>query len=295
VFKVLMAVAGLESGAVSPDRVVFCGGATTIHGRRRLCWKRGGHGAVDLRHALAQSCNVYFYQLGQALDIDVIHDFGDRFNLGRPTGVDLPGETSGILPSRAWKAEHLGEPWYPGDTISVAIGQGLLAVTPLQMAVMMAAVSTGGHLPRPHVSREAAGEPRVLAVRPETFRVVRQALREAVEGGTGRRAELGGVEVAGKTGTAQLSGQSAGIDADVMPKAERDHAWFAGYAPADRPRIAFAVVVEHGGHGGTSAAPVARRVLEVFFSGAVEPTPESRDEQLAARGDRRRGAAPASG
>ncbi len=268
VFKVVMAVAGLETGTVSPDDVVHCNGSTTVYRRRRLCWKRGGHGAVDLRRALAYSCNVYFYRLGKELGIDSIHEYGAQFNLGRLTGIDLPGEAAGILPSRSWKLENRHERWYPGDTISVAIGQGLLAVTPVQMATMISAVATHGRVPTPHLTRGGRREARRLDVSQRTLGIVRNALREAVASGTGRAVDLAPVQVAGKTGTAQLYRHSAGVDPDDLPKEERDHGWFVGYAPADDPQIAFAVVVEHGGHGGSSAAPVARKVLEAFFSAA---------------------------
>jgi penicillin-binding protein 2 len=266
VFKVVMAVAGLESGTVSPDDVVNCNGSIKVYRRRRLCWKRGGHGTVDLRRALAYSCNVYFYLLGKELGIEPIHHYGAQFNLGQRTGIDLPGEVEGILPSSAWKLENRHERWYPGDTISVAIGQGLLAVTPVQMATMISAVATHGRLPTPHLIRHDRTVARRLDVSERTFEIVRSALREAVASGTGRAVDLVMAEVAGKTGTAQLYRHSAGVDPKDLPKEERDHGWFVGYAPADDPQIAFAVVVEHGGHGGSSAAPVARKVLEAFFS-----------------------------
>ncbi len=265
VFKVLMAVAGVDTRIADPSDTVSCSGSTRIYDQTRLCWKRGGHGRVDLRQALAHSCNVYFYHLGKRLGIDTIQRYGALFNLGRPTGIDLPGEVAGILPSSEWKRRQTGEPWYPGDTISVAIGQGLLAVTPLQMATMLSIVATDGYLAHPHLVQGGGATAERIGVQPETFRVIRQALRDAVAQGTGRSAELKTVAVAGKTGTAQVYRHSAGIDADKLPKSERDHAWFAGYAPADAPKIAFAVVVEHGGHGGTTAAPIVRRVLEVFF------------------------------
>jgi penicillin-binding protein 2 len=289
VFKVLMAVAGLETGVVSPDQVVHCGGSTRIYGQQRLCWKRGGHGAVDLRTALTHSCNVYFYHLGKELGIDAIERYARMFGLGAASGIDLPGEVGGVLPSRETKRRTSGEPWYPGDTISVAIGQGLIAVTPIQVARMMGAVGSGRPLVRPHLARDAPIETspgQRLSVGGDTLAIVRSALRDVVDHGTGQRAVVHGVTVAGKTGTAQVFKHSAGIDADELPKHERDHAWFAGYAPADDPRIAFAVVIEHGGHGGTSAAPVVRAVLEVFFSEEFQnpPSPEGRRSVVRAVG-----------
>jgi len=282
VFKVIMAIAGLESGAIADDRVAFCNGSTKVYGGTRLCWKRGGHGTVNLHRALAHSCNVYFYHLGKEMGIEPIRDYGARFKLGSQTGIDLPGEAKGILPSPEWKRAHLGERWYPGDTISIAIGQGLLAVTPTQMATMIAAVGTGGRLPTPHLIRGASVETRRVDVDASTFTAVQAALREAVRTGTGKAVNMEHVEVAGKTGTAQVYRHSAGVDSNDLPKEERDHGWFVGYAPADDPIIAFAVVVEHGGHGGSSAAPIARRVLEVFFADEGE---ETKDGQLVARVD----------
>jgi penicillin-binding protein 2 len=264
-FKVLMSVMALETGTVTPDTIIHCGGSANLYGRNFLCWKKGGHGAVKLHHALVHSCNVYFYQVGRMAGIEAIHRYGAMFNLGRRTGIDLPGEAAGILPSNEWKMRTRGEPWYSGETISVAIGQGLLAVTPVQMATLLSAVATG-QLPRPHLVRGGRWDPVPLPVSPDTLERVREALRDVVEEGTGRRAALGPISVAGKTGTAQVFKHSAGIDADKLPKDERDHAWFVGYAPAEAPEIAFAVVIEHGGHGGTTAAPVVRKVLSAYFA-----------------------------
>jgi penicillin-binding protein 2 len=272
-FKVVMAVAGLETGTVSTKDRVYCNGSAKFYGRRRLCWKRGGHGWVDIHKALAESCNIYFYTLGQKLGIEPITKYGHLFGLGRPTGIDLPGEESGILPSKEWKQRVQRERWYPGDTISVAIGQGLLAVTPVQLATMISAVATGGEMPTPHLLlRDSPGRAR-LDISSSTMGIVRDSLRLAVTAGTGRSATGGKFTVSGKTGTAQVYKHSAGIDSDKLPKEERDHAWFVGYAPADDPRIAFAVILEHGGHGGRTAAPVVRKVLEAFFEedGDVRP------------------------
>jgi penicillin-binding protein 2 len=264
-FKVLMAIAGLETGTITPEDRVYCNGGKSFYGRRRLCWKRGGHGWVDVEKALAHSCNVYFYSLGQELGIDLIHEYGKRFGLGQASGVDATGEEPGILPSREWKLRAQREPWYPGDTISVAIGQGLLAVTPIQMARMIAGVGSDQGLPKPRLHAETDPERAPLGISRATLDVVRRALARAVDEGTGREATLGAFSVAGKTGTAQVYKHSAGIDSNDLPKAERDHAWFVGYAPQSDPTVAFAVVVEHGGHGGSAAAPIARKVLEVYF------------------------------
>lgn len=276
-FKVLMAIAGLESGMVPLDQKVFCNGSAIYYKRTRLCWNRGGHGFVDIRKALTESCNIYFYELGQQLGIETIHHFGSMFGLGTRSGVEIPGEEKGVMPSIAWKREHQGEMWYPGDTISVAIGQGLLAVTPIQLARMISGVATGGKLPRPHILKGNETDPLELPVSANTFRIVKQALKDAVVEGTGTRAGLIDISVAGKTGTAQVYKHSAGVPSEQLPKAERDHAWFVGYAPADDPQIAFAVVVEHGGHGGATAAPIVRDVLEEFFSSEAATGEESDD------------------
>jgi penicillin-binding protein 2 len=264
-FKVLMTIAGLETGTITPSSTASCSGAVTIYGRSFLCWKKGGHGVVDVHNALVHSCNVFYYLLGRRLGIDAISKYAKMFSIGEMTGIDIPGETRGNPPSAEWKERIRKEPWYPGDTISVAIGQGLLAVTPVQMATMISAVANGGALVRPHLARDASAAPTKLPVSAGTLAVIRNALADVVEEGTATRAQLGTIRVAGKTGTAQVFKKSAGVDADKQAKEERDHAWFVGYAPAEKPEIAFAIVIEHGGHGGTTAAPVAKKVLEVFF------------------------------
>jgi len=272
-FKVLMTIAGLESGAITPSSTVACSGSVVVYGRPFLCWKKGGHGVVGVHGALVHSCNVFYYLLGKRMGIDTISKYAKMFNIGETTGIDIPGETRGNPPSAEWKERTRKEPWYPGDTISVSIGQGLLAVTPVQMATMISAVANGGSLVRPHLARDADVAPVKLPVSAGTLAVIRDALADVVEEGTATRAQLGPIRVAGKTGTAQVFKKSAGVDADKLSKDERDHAWFVGYAPAENPEIAFAIVVEHGGHGGTTAAPVARKVLEAFFADRLPPKP----------------------
>jgi len=264
-FKVLMTIAGLETGAITPQTTVFCSGSAMIYNRKFMCWKKGGHGTVDVHRALVQSCNVFYYLLGRKIGIDAISKYAKMFGIGELSGIDIPGESRGNPPSVEWKQRIHKEPWYPGDTISVSIGQGLLAVTPVQMATMISAVANGGTLVRPHLARDATLQPAKLPVSAATLALIRDALADVVEEGTATRAQLGPIRVAGKTGTAQVFKKSVGVDADKQPKDERDHAWFIGYAPAEHPEIAFAIVIEHGGHGGTTAAPVARKVLEVFF------------------------------
>jgi penicillin-binding protein 2 len=264
-FKVLMSIVGLETGAITPQNTVFCPGSVMIYNRKFVCWKKEGHGTVDVHRALVQSCNVFYYLLGKKVGIDAISKYAKMFGVGEISGIDIPGESRGNPPSAEWKQHIHKEPWYPGDTISVSIGQGLLAVTPIQMATMISAVANGGSLVRPHLARDAATPPVKLPVAEGTLAIIRDALADVVEEGTATKAQLGPIHVAGKTGTAQVFKKSVGVDADKQPKDERDHAWFIGYAPAENPEIAFAIVIEHGGHGGTTAAPVARKVLEVFF------------------------------
>jgi penicillin-binding protein 2 len=264
-FKVLMSIVGLETGAITPQSLVSCSGSAMIYNRKFVCWKKGGHGTVDVHRALVHSCNVFYYLLGRKVGIDAITKYAKMFGIGELTGIDIPGESRGTPPSAEWKQRIHREPWYPGDTISVSIGQGLLAVTPVQMATMISAVANGGTLVRPHLARDAKAEASKLAVSSATLALIRDALADVVEEGTATRAQLGPIHVAGKTGTAQVFKKSVGVDADKQPKDERDHARFIGYAPADKPEIAFAIVIEHGGHGGTTAAPVARKVLEVYF------------------------------
>lgn len=275
-FKVVMAIAALEEGVVEPHDEVVCRGGGVFYRRFFACHTT--HGSVDMTQALAQSCNTYFYRLGQALGIDLIHKWATALGLGRMSGIDLPHEVQGLIPSRAWKRAARGERWYAGETISVAIGQGQVSVTPLSMAVMMAAVANGGQVRTPRVLRPSspgrAGPGEVDEVRaaaglqlaPETVATVRRGLWTAVNGvGTARRARVPGRDVIGKTGTAQvvsLSGRRAatGSEADL-----RDHGWFVFAAPRDDARIAGVVFAEHGEHG-YLAAPIARHVIETFFA-----------------------------
>ena len=275
-FKVVMAVAGLEEGVVKPEDQVVCRGGGVFYGRFFAC--HSTHGSVDLPRALAQSCNTYFYRLGQELGIDAIRKWATALGLGRLTGIDLPHEVRGLIPSREWKRATHGERWYAGETISVAIGQGQVSVTPLSMAVMMSAVANGGRVFAPRVLRgsfdagasPASAEfpaPSVVDLKPETVAAVRQGLWMAVNGiGTARRARLPGRDVIGKTGTAQVVSLSGGRAAAGRSDRDlRDHGWFVFAAPRDDPRIAGVVFAEHGEHG-YLAAPIARHVMETFFA-----------------------------
>ena len=275
VFKIVTAIAGLESGVLDPRDAVICSGATRVFNHRFRCWKRGGHGRVELRRAIAESCDVFFYHLGARLSIEPIADWSRRLGLGEPSGVDLAGEKTGLVPGKQWSLRQRGTPWFPGETVSVSIGQGPLLVTPLQVAVMMAAVANGGHLVRPHLARGLAPpEPRETGVSPATLALVRDALAAAVNGGgTGGRARMSTILVAGKTGTAQVIRQETHVDSSKLDYEHRDHAWFASFAPVDDARLVVVVFVEHGGHGSDAAAPLAKLLYERYLG----PVPVPRD------------------
>jgi penicillin-binding protein 2 len=271
-FKIVMAVAGLSEGVVRPSDRVFCGGSAVLYNHRFRCWKRGGHGWVDLHNALKQSCDVYFYHLGQKLGVERIASYARRFGLGRPAGVDLKGEKGGLVPDSAWSLAVRRGPWYPGETISVAIGQGPLLATPLQMAAMLAAVANGGRAVVPHLVRGAAAPPAPIAVNPAALEAVRRGLWAVVNepGGTGAAARIPELSVAGKTGTVQVISQKTWIRSEDLPPEHRDHAWFVSFAPFDDPQLVLVVFSEHGGKGSAEAAPIAKALYEQYFK-AVPP------------------------
>lgn len=262
-FKVIAATAALEEGLITPQTSFYCPGQLSVYNTVFRCIP-GGHGVVDLRRAIAISCNVYFYNVGIRLEITRLAKWGKLMGLGAPTGVDLPFEASGLMPSPEWKLRVLKTPWYAGETVSVAIGQGQVSATPLQMARVAAFIANGGRLLRPHFVRQAAAPQLPPIVRPETIAAVREGMRGVVAAGTGWRARLQSVEVCGKTGSAQVVARAR---LERTPNAHEllPHGWFLAFAPAERPRIALAVLVEHGGSGGEAAAPVARRILSHFF------------------------------
>ncbi len=272
VFKIVIAIAGLSEKIVTPHHRVFCPGFTTIYNRRFRCWKRGGHGWMDLRSALRESCDVYFYHLGKKLGIDPIARYSRLLGFGRPTGLDIPGEKGGLVPDAEWSLKRRGTPWYPGETISVAIGQGPVLVTPMQMAAAVATVANGGFRVTPHlVDSQAAPEPEWLPLDSAVLDFVREALWAVVNvRGTGARARVAGLDVAGKTGTAQVVGQATRIDSQDLPAEHRDHAWFVSFAPVDDPSLVVVVFVEHGGKGSASAAPLAKQLYEIYFRDSLE-------------------------
>ena len=276
VFKVFMTAAGLEENVIAADEVFFCPGAASFYGNTFDCWKGGGHGQIGLHDALVHSCNVFFYNVGDRLGIDLISERTRAMGLGRKTGVDLPGEDPGLIPSEEWRQRVSNERWYPGETISVSIGQGPVDVTPLQLTWAIGGLVSGGTLNQPHLVdprsiREVGVEAPDLrhesyTIDDQTVDVIRSAMWGVVnELGTGTRARIRGFEVAGKTGTAQVVGKEAYGTRDEF----EDHAWFVGFAPYDDPEIVVGVFVENGGHGGSAAAPIAQAVMLVFFDKKV--------------------------
>ena len=286
VFKIFMAIAGLQEGALAQQHTEVCRGATVIYGRRFACWKKGGHGRVNLHRAIVSSCNVFFYRLGRKLGIEKIAYHAKAMGLGQRTGIDLLGEDPGLIPSPEWKKRVYKTAWYPGETISVAIGQGAVSLTPVQLARAFAGLGMGGLYVVPHVvpaselSRMGKPLPAAFRSQPplptETVDVVRRGLWGVVnEYGTGRRAAVQGFDVCGKTGTAQAIGREARATVDSENKQFEDNAWFVGFAPREYPEIAAAVFVEQGGHGGTSAAPVVQAMFQVYFDKHKKNQPET--------------------
>jgi penicillin-binding protein 2 len=278
-FKIVVATAALEEGLVSPEKQIYCPGHATFFGRSFACHLKGGHGSVDLRHAIEKSCNVYFYTLGNMLGVDRIHKWAVKLGLAGKTGIDLPDEQESIVPSTEWKLKRNGERWYPGETISVAIGQGQNSVTPAGLAVMIATVANGGTRVTPRVVKavdDGHGWKNVppparadaVVFKPETLSALRDGLWLAVNGaGTARRAMIPGRDMSGKTGTAQvISNQGREAARGRTDRDLRDHGWFVFFAPRDNPEIAGVIFAEHGEHGHTTGAPIAKHVVETYFA-----------------------------
>lgn len=265
VFKIVVATAGLMEKEITPADSVYCGGATRIYNHQFRCWKREGHGRVRLREAIRDSCDVYFYHLGQRLGIETIARYSRMFGLGSLTGLEISGEKAGLVPGEAWSVATRGTPWYAGETISVSIGQGPLLVTPVQIASLMAIVANGGTRVTP---RLVSGAPQAggTGIDPEALEIVRDALSAVVnDNGTGYASRMPNLEVAGKTATVQVVEQITWTDAEDLPYERRDHAWFASFAPVDDPQLVVVVFVEHGGHGSQAAAPLAKLMYETYF------------------------------
>jgi penicillin-binding protein 2 len=273
VFKVFMAAAGLEAGTLNPLRSVYCPGYATFYGHTFACDKHEGHGTLSLHNAIVTSCNVFFYNVGNDLGIAKISQYATMMGLGRKTGIDLPNEDAGLIPSKEWKQRVYKTKWYEGETISVAIGQGYVSITPMQAAWAMGGLTAGGRLKQPHLvnphelkklglpSREIMEED--YPISQSTVDIVTTAMWGVVneEGGTGFRARIEGFDVAGKTGTAQVVGKQSNLKGQAF----KDNSWFVSFAPYRNPEIVVAAFIENGGWGAEAAAPVAHAVLETYY------------------------------
>lgn len=285
--KPLLAAAALEEGVISPHTRLTCQGTLWLPNKYFpddpelaqpfYCWLKSGHGSLNVVQALAYSCDIFFYKLGggfkdfEGLGLERLTEYAERFGLGQPTGIDLTGETKGLVPTAKWKRINYGENWTTGDTYNISIGQGFILVTPLQLVNATAAIANRGTLYRPQIVyevRTADGrlvrsfQPEVIrqvGISPQNLEIVRQGLRGAVAWGTARRADLPGVAVAGKTGTAQFLG----------PRDKKGnlptHAWFTAFAPYENPEVALVVFVAGGGEGSSTAVPIAAQILRYYF------------------------------
>jgi penicillin-binding protein 2 len=285
--KPFIALAGLEQGVVDFHQETYCPGYYQLPGKEHKYrdWKKWGHGRVTMRRAIVESCDVYYYELARTLGIDRLHQSLIAFGFGSKSGIDLTGELPGLMPSREWKQDKRREPWYPGETLIVGIGQGYFLTTPLQLAEATATLASRGTRIRPRVvayieqldgklSPTQAEVTELTQVKPRHWDQVISAMTDVVEGqrGTARRIRTDKYRIAGKTGTAQVFTvkQEEEYDETKVAKHKRDHALFVAFAPVEDPRIAVAVIVENGGHGGAVAAPIARKVLDQYLLGVVE-------------------------
>lgn len=279
VYKVLVALAGLKEGLITPETTVKCTGSYRLNAHYSYnCWKRGGHGEMNLRKALAESCDVYFYDLGRRLEIDKIQEYSNFFSFGNITGIDLPNEKAGFFPSKEWKSLSKKEAWFPGETIITSIGQGYMNVTPLQIGVMMSGIFNGGKIYKPRVTNKIKSNMdgttddikpellREMQIPEEMSKIIMDGLVDAVYGkkGTSRRARIAEFKIGGKTGTAQVVSlrRTENMRDKDIPEHWRDHSWFTGIFPAEDPKYVIVVMREHGGGGGTSAAPIGGDVIK---------------------------------
>lgn len=271
IFKILMADAGLQEGLLEDDPAILCRGSAVYYGRTFHCHQHQGHGALRLEQAIAKSCNIFFYELGRRLGISRIARHAAALGLGARTGVDLPEERSGIMPSPEWKMKARKSKWYVGETISVSIGQGAVSTTPLQMARAIGAIATGGILATPHVlmhaeggaGKENAWPVQRLPMSDAHTRRIRQGMWESVNNwGTGHNAVIPGLDICGKTGTVQVVGKET---RKILREGTEDHSWFAGFGSRDNPEIVVVVFVEHGGKGGVTSAPIAREIFRAYY------------------------------
>jgi len=276
-FKIVISLAALEENSVDASTVSTCYGAVKIYDRTFHCWQGGGHVPVTLYGALEHSCNVYFYRVGKKLDIDVIAKYANMLGLGQLTGIDLPNEKNGIVPTKQWKLDNSNQPWYPGETISVAIGGGMLNITPIQALAMISTVALRGQLPKLHLLKEVRSSDQVVTrfspqfkkvpIAREHFETVIEGLYRVVNGeGTARSAKIPGLDICGKTGTQQIiSKENPNYKKLVKQKRFKPHAWFVSFAPRENPKIAMVVFVENGGDAAAIAAPISSRIYRKIF------------------------------
>ena len=284
-YKIITAIAGLEDGAVDETTTYHCPGYYTFGDRTFRCWKKGGHGKMDMVRAIAESCDVYFYQVGQKVGVDRIAYWASAYGLGQRTGIAIGQENRGLVPTSEWKLRRYGIPWLQGETLSIAIGQGYNLVTPLQMAVLISAIGNGGTRYRPliletiktaegvTVHEESPVVSGTVTISPETLELVRKGLFEVVQTrhGTAYWSRLKNIPISGKTGTAQLVSRTTDEEKTEEEEEEpiKDHAWFVAYAPSEDPRIAVSVIVEHGEHGSSAAAPIARDMIRAYLENPI--------------------------
>ncbi len=284
-YKMVTALAGLAKGVIDEDTVLYCPGHYFFGNRTYRCWKHSGHGQVNLQKAIEESCDVFFYQVGQRVGVDTLAEFARKLGLGKKTGIEMEYEKNGLVPTKEWKRKNRRTKWQEGETLSIAIGQGFNLTSPLQICLMTATIANGGKVYRPQVVEQVIDpEGKVIEnFSPEVvsevkgleryFKSIRKGMEGVVQGkhGTARRVRIKGLRIAGKTGTAQVVkiAQYKHLKEDDIPYKYRDHAWFTCYAPAENPEIAVTVLVEHGLHGGSAAGPVARAVLNQYFTGRL--------------------------
>ena len=289
-FKIITAIAALEEGVIDKDTTFYCPGYYKYGNRVYRCWRAAGHDSVNVIKALAESCDVYFYQVGQKLGIDRLSMYAVASGLGSPTGIDLDHEAAGLIPTKEWKKRRTGVAWQGGETLSVAIGQGFDLATPLQMLVLTSAVANGGEMYKPLIlksvyspegsvilesKKQLAGK---LPVSKKTLKIIKEGLWNVVNNkkGTAWIAHVEGFDISGKTGTAQVVGRSKerGLSEEELSHRLKSHAWFVAYAPSVDPQIAVSVIVEHGSHGSSTAAPIARDVIKTYFGQGENSTPD---------------------
>lgn len=299
-FKMVTALAALEAGALRPEDTVYCPGHLDAAGRRFHCWRHSGHGRLGLVEALAQSCDVFFYEVAQRVGIDRISEMGHKLGLGIRHDLPLSAVADGLMPTQAWKKERRGQSWVIGDTINASIGQGFVLTSPLQLCLMTARIATGkAIMPRivksvDGVEQPVIGAEEAMAIAPGHLALVRRGMDAVMNGrtGTARGSRIAdeAMQMAGKTGTSQVRNISAAerasgvINNNDLPWDRRDHALFVSYAPVQAPRIAVSVVVEHGGGGGSVAAPVARDIIKFALGGGLTPAPVAPDSQRSGPG-----------